>query len=117
MEFCGGIATGLEAILKAGHAVASYMWADIDSDAHTATTNNDSPGYTAGTPTYFPRRLRKVGTPAYPWMIELSPRRAIRICLPKVGRPHHDQPPQCYANTCHGHTGDKGNQPMPMSVR
>ena len=37
MELCGGIATGMEAILKAGHKVASYTWADIDPDAHTAT--------------------------------------------------------------------------------
>ena len=39
VELCGGIATGLEALLKAGHAVASYTWADIDPDAHTATTH------------------------------------------------------------------------------
>ncbi len=37
VELCGGIATGLEAILKSGHAVASYTWVDIDPDAHTAT--------------------------------------------------------------------------------
>jgi hypothetical protein len=39
VELCGGIATRLEAILKAGHAVASYTWAYIDPDAHTATTH------------------------------------------------------------------------------
>jgi hypothetical protein len=39
VELCGGIATGLEAVLKAGHKVASYTWADIDPDAHTATTH------------------------------------------------------------------------------
>jgi hypothetical protein len=39
VELCGGMAIGLEAILKAGHAVASYTWADIDPDAHTATSN------------------------------------------------------------------------------
>ncbi len=37
VELCGGIATGLEALLKAGHAVASYAWADVDPDAHAAT--------------------------------------------------------------------------------
>jgi hypothetical protein len=39
VELCGGIATGLEALLKAGHAVASYTWADVDPDAHAATTH------------------------------------------------------------------------------
>ena len=39
MELCGGIATGLEAVLKAGRKVASYTWADIDPDAHVATTH------------------------------------------------------------------------------
>ena len=39
MELCGGIAIGLEAFLKSGHAVASYTWADIDPDTHTATTH------------------------------------------------------------------------------
>ena len=39
MELCGGIATGLEAILKAGHEVASYTSVDIDPNAHTATAH------------------------------------------------------------------------------
>jgi len=39
VELCGGMATGLEAILKAGHAVAAYTWADIDPDAHTTTSH------------------------------------------------------------------------------
>jgi hypothetical protein len=39
VELCGGIATRLEALLKAGHAVASYTWADVDPDAHAATTH------------------------------------------------------------------------------
>ena len=39
VELCGGIATGLEAVLEAGHAVASCTWADIDQDAHTTTSH------------------------------------------------------------------------------
>ncbi len=39
MELCGGIATGLEAALKAGLSIASYTWADIDPDAHTTTAH------------------------------------------------------------------------------
>ena len=39
VELCGGIATGLEAALKAGLTIASYTWADIDPDAHTATAH------------------------------------------------------------------------------
>ena len=39
MELCGGIAAQLETVLKAGHAVAPYTWANIDPDAHTATTH------------------------------------------------------------------------------
>jgi hypothetical protein len=39
VELCGGIATWLDAVLKAGHAVASYTWADIDLDVHTATAH------------------------------------------------------------------------------
>ena len=39
VELSRGMATRLEAILKAGHAVASYTWTDIDPDAHTATSH------------------------------------------------------------------------------
>ena len=39
VEICGGIATGLEALLRAGHPIASYTWADINPDAHTATSH------------------------------------------------------------------------------
>jgi len=39
VEICGGMATILEAIFKAGHAVASYTWADIDPDARTTTSH------------------------------------------------------------------------------
>ena len=38
-EVCAGIATGLEALLRAGHRIASYSWADINPDAHTATAH------------------------------------------------------------------------------
>ena len=37
VEICGGIATGLEAHLRAGHAIRSYAWADINPDAYLAT--------------------------------------------------------------------------------
>ena len=39
VELCGGIATGLEAAIKAGLSIASYTWADIDPDAHTTTAH------------------------------------------------------------------------------
>ena len=39
VELCGGIAKGLESVLKAGHAVSSYTWANIDPGVHTATTH------------------------------------------------------------------------------
>ena len=35
IELCGGIGTGLEALLKAGYKVGSYTWADINPDGHT----------------------------------------------------------------------------------
>ena len=37
VEICGGIATGLEALLRAGHSIRSYAWADINPDAYLAT--------------------------------------------------------------------------------
>ena len=37
VEICGGIATGLEALLRAGHSIRTYAWADINPDAHKAT--------------------------------------------------------------------------------
>ena len=36
VEICGGLATGLHAALRAGHAVASYSWADINPDTLVA---------------------------------------------------------------------------------
>ena len=39
VEFCGGIATRMEAVLKVGHVVASYTWADINPDVHTTKTH------------------------------------------------------------------------------
>jgi len=39
VELCGRLATGLEALLRAGYAINSYAWADTDSDAHTATSH------------------------------------------------------------------------------
>jgi hypothetical protein len=38
MELCGGLTTGLEALLRAGYAINSYAWVDIDPDAHTAVS-------------------------------------------------------------------------------
>ena len=34
VELRGGLATGLEALLRAGYAIRSYVWVDIDPDAH-----------------------------------------------------------------------------------
>ena len=36
LELYGGTATGLEALLKAGHHIKTYAWADTDPDAHTS---------------------------------------------------------------------------------
>jgi len=66
VELCGGIATRLESVLKSGHAVASYTWADIDPDAHTVTAHRLARLYDRH-PSYSPRRLWRVGTPASPW--------------------------------------------------
>jgi len=38
-ELCGGLATGLEAFLKTGYAVASYTWVDAYLDAHVAVSH------------------------------------------------------------------------------
>jgi hypothetical protein len=38
-NFCGGLATGLEALLRAGYAISSYAWVDIDPDAHTVASH------------------------------------------------------------------------------
>jgi len=38
VELCGGLATGLEALLKVGYAINSYIWVDIDLDAHAAAS-------------------------------------------------------------------------------
>ena len=56
VELCGGIAIELEAVLKARHAVAAYTWADIDLDAHTATTHRLA-GLHSRHPLLLPRRL------------------------------------------------------------
>jgi hypothetical protein len=34
VELCGCLATGLEALLRAGYAIRSYICVDIDPDAH-----------------------------------------------------------------------------------
>ena len=39
VEICAGISTGLEALLRAGHSIASYSWADINPDAHAAASH------------------------------------------------------------------------------
>ena len=36
---CGGLATGLEAFLKAGYAVASYTWVDTNPVAYAAVSH------------------------------------------------------------------------------
>ncbi len=39
VELCGGLATGLEAVLRAGYAINSYAWVDIDPYAHIAVSH------------------------------------------------------------------------------
>ena len=39
VELCGGLATGLEALLRTGHLIAPYAWSDIDPDAHSGASN------------------------------------------------------------------------------
>jgi hypothetical protein len=38
VDLCGGLATGLEALLEACYAIASYAWVDIDPAAHAAVS-------------------------------------------------------------------------------
>ncbi len=38
VELCRGLTTGLEALLRAGYAIRSYVWVDIDPDAHMAVS-------------------------------------------------------------------------------
>ena len=37
LEFFGGMAAGLEALLRAGHHMHIYVWADTNPNAHAAT--------------------------------------------------------------------------------
>jgi hypothetical protein len=39
VELCGGLATGLEALLRASYAISSYAWIDTNPDAHTAASH------------------------------------------------------------------------------
>ena len=39
VELCGGLATGLEALLGAGYAIGSYVWVGIDPNAHTTASH------------------------------------------------------------------------------
>lgn len=39
VEICEEIAIGLEALLRAGHPIVSYTWADMNQDAHIATSH------------------------------------------------------------------------------
>jgi hypothetical protein len=39
VELCGGLATGLEALLIAGYAIRSYVWADTDPYAHSVVSH------------------------------------------------------------------------------
>ena len=47
VELHGGLATGLKALLRVGYAIHSYVWVDIDPDAHMVVA---SPHYTPETP-------------------------------------------------------------------
>ena len=39
VELCGGLATGLEALLRSSSPISSYAWADTNTDAHTAASH------------------------------------------------------------------------------
>ena len=39
VELCGGLASGLEALLRAGYAISSNAWVDTDPDAHTVVSH------------------------------------------------------------------------------
>jgi hypothetical protein len=111
----GGIAIGMEAVLKAGHAVASYTWADIDPDAHTATSHKHArlhsrhllllpPEAIEGWDTRLPMDARII-TPALFTQAFLA---GVDLIMTS---------PPCYHNTFQGHIGDRGNQPTPLSGR
>jgi hypothetical protein len=72
VELSGGIATGLEAVLKARNAVASYIWADIDPDAHIAIAHRLT-RLRHRHPNLLPGRQSMVGTSDYPGTHEPSP--------------------------------------------
>ena len=91
--------------------MASYTWADIDPDAHTATTHRLArlhnrhplllpPEAMDGLDTRIPMDARTITpelfTQAFPAGVDLIM-----------------TSPPCYLNTSHGHTGDKSNQPTP----
>ena len=54
VEMCAGMGTGLEALLKAGHRISSYTWADINPDAGIAMRHRLELLHTRY-PTAFPR--------------------------------------------------------------
>ena len=39
VELCGGLATGLDALLRVGYAISSYAWVDTNPDARTAASH------------------------------------------------------------------------------
>ncbi len=39
VEHCGGLATGLEALLRVGYTISSYAWVNTDPDAHTVASH------------------------------------------------------------------------------
>jgi len=55
VELCGGLATGLEALLIHGYEISSYAWVDTEPDAHTAASHRISSHrrpYGNGTPDF-----------------------------------------------------------------
>ena len=115
VELCGGIATGLEAALKSGLTIASYTWADIDPDAHTATAHRLKrlqhrhplllpEEATTGWDTRLPMDTRTI-TPAL--FTQAFPA-GVDIIMTS---------PRCYLNTYPGRIGGTGNQPTQHSYR
>ena len=98
--------------------MASYTWADIDPDAHMTTTHRLAmlhsrhplllpPEAIEGWDTRLLMDARTI-TPALFTQAFLAGVNLIMTSPP---------PPPCCLNTFHGHVGDTGNQPMPLSAR
>jgi hypothetical protein len=97
-------------MLKAGHAIASYAWADIDSDAHVSTTDRLTRLHS--------RHLRLIPAEATVGWDTRLPMDAITItpALSTKAFPAGVDviitSPLCWRNTSPGRTGEMGSHPM-----